>query len=364
MLLYILIAILMFGILIAVHEFGHFFTAKLLGVRVNEFAIGMGPLLWSKQKGETQYSLRAIPIGGFCAMEGEDDDSADPKAFNNKPAWRKLLILVAGAFMNFVTGVLLILIVFSVSGSPSAPVVSGYMDGVEHIAQLGILPGDRLYKIDGHRIYFGSDANLFLARAEDRVEIELVRDGQRIDLGEVELPAYIPQEENGQTVYKRGLVVGALEEASLGVTLKNTWYQAIDYVRMVWLSLGDLVTGAVGIKDMSGPIGIVNMVGQAGEAGAQAAAVTDGASPILWAAIAILRFVAFIAVNLAVMNLLPIPALDGGRILFLAVNGIFTLFTRKKLDPKYEGYVNAAGLVCLLALMAVVAFNDVVRLIQ
>lgn len=363
MLLYILIAILMFGLLIAVHEFGHFFTAKLLGVRVNEFAIGMGPLLWSKQKGETQYSLRAIPVGGFCAMEGEDDDSNDPKAFNNKPAWKKLLILVAGAFMNFVTGVLLILVVFSLLGSPPAPIVVGYMEGGEHIAQAGILPGDQFYRIDGHRIYFGADANMFLFRAGDQVEVEVVRDGQRIDLGLLDIPARIPAEENGETVYKRGIVVGVQEEASLGRTLRNTWYQAIDYVRMVWISLGDLVTGAVGIKDMSGPIGIVNMVGQAGESGAQAAVKND-ASPAVWAMIYILRFVAFIAVNLAVMNLLPIPALDGGRILFLAVNGIFTLFTRKKLDPKYEGYVNAAGLICLLALMAVVAFNDVVRLIH
>lgn len=166
MLVYILIAIVMFGILIAVHEFGHFIAAKSLGVKVNEFAIGMGPALLSKQKGETLYSLREFPIGGFCAMEGEEEASDDPRSFHNKPAWKKFIILVAGAFMNFLTGFLIILVLFSQRGGFVAPVITGYMEGAEQLAQAGLQTGDLLYRIDGHRIYFNEDALTFLSRAE------------------------------------------------------------------------------------------------------------------------------------------------------------------------------------------------------
>ncbi len=363
MVLYILIAILMFGLLIAVHEFGHFAAAKLLGVRVNEFAIGMGPLLWSRQKGETQYSLRAIPMGGFCAMEGEDDASDDPGAFSSKPGWKKFIILVAGAFMNFLTGALLILLVFALGQRPAEPVVTSYMPGAESVAQSGILIGDELYRVDGHRIYFRSDATMFLERAGETVDLELIRNGQRLVLEGVSLPAKYPVVVDGETVYKRGLQMeGTDAPSTLGAVLRDTWYQSIDYVRMVWMGLSDLVTGAVGLQDMSGPIGIVNIIGEAGEQGAQAA-VQQGASPVAWAAINILGFVAFIAINLAVMNLLPIPALDGGRIFFLLVNWVFALFARRRLDPKYEGYVNMAGFLCLILLMVVVAVNDVMKLI-
>lgn len=170
MLVYILIAIVMFGILIAVHEFGHFIAAKSLGVKVNEFAIGMGPALLSKQKGETLYSLRAFPIGGFCAMEGEEEASDDPRSFHNKPAWKKFIILVAGAFMNFLTGFLIILVLFPSVAVLWAPVITGYMEGAEQLAQAGLQTGDLLYRIDGHRIYFNEDALTFLSRAGDRVD--------------------------------------------------------------------------------------------------------------------------------------------------------------------------------------------------
>ena len=151
----IVLIILFFGVLIAVHEFGHFIAAKSLGVRVEEFAIGMGPKLFSRKKGETTYSLRALPIGGFCAMEGEEENSDDPRSFSNKPAWKKLIILVAGAFMNFVAGLVIIVLLFSVSGVPSLPVVNGYLAGAEDIQEQGLLPGDEFYSINGHRIYLG-----------------------------------------------------------------------------------------------------------------------------------------------------------------------------------------------------------------
>ena len=354
--LYIFIAVLMFGALIAIHEFGHFIAAKSLGVRVNEFAIGMGPKLLSREKGETLYSLRAFPIGGFCAMEGEGEDSDDPRAFGNKPAWKRLIILAAGAFFNFVAGVLLILFLFAQTEGIAAPVIRGYMSGAEDLQAAGLLPGDRIYRVDGHRIYFNSDALLYLGRAGDVVDLEVERDGARIALNGFSIPVRTLVDENGNEVQRRGIYIGVVEEVGIAGRLKYAWYQAIDYVRMVWLSLGDLLSGSVSVRDMSGPIGIVDMMGEMGQAGAQAGGFAGAARNIL-------EFVSFIAINLAVMNLLPIPALDGGHILFLAVDGLWHLITRKRIDPKYLGYVNMAGFFCLIGLMVVVAVSDVMKLL-
>ena len=352
----IVLIILFFGLLIAIHELGHFLAAKSLGVRVEEFAIGMGPKLFSRQRGETLYSLRALPIGGFCAMAGESEASDDPRAFSSKPAWRKLIILVAGAFMNFAAGVVLIILLFAAAGVPSLPVVSGYLPGAEDIAEQNLLVGDEFYSIDGHRIWFQSDAILFLDRAGEDVEITVLRDGQRVDLGTLHLPYRVSAEENGQQVLKRGITVGQLRDMGPLDTLRYGWYQAADYVRMVWLSLGDLVTGAVGLEDMSGVIGITAVAGQMGEQGAQAAGLAGMLTNLL-------HFTALIAVNLAVMNLLPIPALDGGQILFVLAGAVYRLFTRRTIDQKVLGYINTAGFLCLMALMVLVAFSDVRKFI-
>ncbi len=349
--LYIIIAILMFGILIALHEFGHFVTAKLLGVRVNEFAIGMGPLLFSTQKGETQYSLRAIPMGGFCAMEGEDDASDDPRAFSNKPAWRKFIILVAGSFMNFLTGFVLLALLLAQNTSFVVPVIDTFMEGFPYENAQGLLPGDRIVRVNGERIYTKSDLDLFFGRDGDGImDLVIERDGVRLERPGFDLrPREYTYE--GETARMRGLIC-VREPFHVGNWLRQSWYNTIDMVRMVRLSLVDLFSGRAGIQDMSGPIGIVTMMS---DVGAQSPNMAAALANILW-------FVAFIAINLAVMNLLPIPALDGGRIFFLAVNGLFSLFARRKLDPKYEGYVNMAGFCCLILLMVVVAFNDIVKL--
>ena len=254
------------------------------------------------------------------------------------------------------TGLVLILILFSVMGSPQAPVLVGSMPGAEDIWDTGLREGDVLYRIDGHRIYFKNDALLYLSRAGDEVAVEVVRDGERVDLGVLSLPYRQLTQEDGTQTWKRGLLVGAGQEEGLWPAVKSAWYQAIDYVRMVWMGLGDLLTGAVGLREMSGPIGIVDMIGQVSEAGAQSAG-------FLGAVLSVLDFVAFIAINLAVMNLLPIPALDGGQILFLAVGGVWRFFTKKRIDQKYLSYINMAGFACLLALMAVVAVNDVFKLL-
>ena len=323
--LYILIAIIFFGLLIAVHEFGHFITAKLLGIKVNEFSIGMGPLLLQKTKGETEYSLRLLPIGGFCAMEGEDEATDDPRSFACQAAWKKFIVLVAGSFMNFVAGVLIILLLFSRAQAFSAPIVTGFMDGAEHLVESGLQEGDRFYRIDGHRIYFMSDASLFLGRAGDTVDLEVLRNGERVRLDDFDFAKKVAySDEQGQITYMRGIYFGAPEEATPWLIAKNTWYQAIDYVRLVWVSLSDLITGQAGLRDLSGVIGIVDAVG---DVGAQAASFADGLLNVC-------NFMALLAINLAVMNLLPIPALDGGRIFFLIVGSVFTLITRKKTESQ------------------------------
>ena len=353
--LYIIIAILMFGVLIAVHEFGHFITAKLLGVRVNEFSIGMGPKLWGRQKGETAYSLRLLPIGGYCALEGEEEDTGDPRAFQNKSAWRKAIILLAGSFMNLLTGLVIILLLSIPAVSYNLPVVGGFLEGYG-VEDCGLQAGDRFLSVDGHGVWTYSDAKFLLDRAGDTVDLVVERDGERVVLEDLYLPFQQKESEEGVT-WKRGLLLGAETiPATLGTRVVMSLYEGADMVRMVWFSLGDLVRGAVGFQDLSGPIGIVGTVGELGTSTAS----TAGTGAALWS---VFYLMAFIAVNLAVMNLLPIPALDGGRIFFLILGVMFRRITRRELDPKYENAVNTVWFIGLLGLMAAVAVNDVIRLI-
>ena len=348
--LYILFAVLLFGVMIAIHEFGHFITAKACGVRVEEFAIGMGPVLLKKQKGETLYSLRAIPLGGFCAMTGEDEEVDDPRAFTSQPHWKRIIILAAGAFMNFVLGLLIVALLYADATAFRAPILEGFMEGCPYESADGLQVGDRFYKIDGHRIYQYYDVGDFLARGDGRYDLVIIRDGQKLELKDYPM---VPLEYEGQETKMYGFYFG-FEEATPAVKLRFTWDTCMEFGRMVWMSLSQLVQGQVSVKDLSGPVGIVDMMAETGES---AASVKDGLYNILYLG-------AFVAVNLAVMNLLPIPALDGGRIFFLLVTWLIETVTRKHLNPKYEGYVHAAGMVLLLGLMGFVMLNDVLRIIR
>ena len=348
--LYILFAILIFGILIAIHEFGHFITAKACGVRVEEFSVGMGPALWKKQKGETLYALRAVPIGGYCAMAGEDESSEDPRAFTNQPVWKRAIILAAGAFMNFLLGLLIILCLYASATAFRAPVLTDFMEGCPYERADGLQQGDRFYKINGHRIYQYYDVADFLSQGDGVYDLVMIRDGKKIKLMDFEM---VPLEYEGQSSKMYGFYFG-YEEATLGVKLRYSWGTAMEFGRMVWMGLRQLVTGQVGVKDMSGPVGIVDLMAETGE---QAASTADAVYNILYLG-------AFIAVNLAIMNLLPIPALDGGRIFLLLITWLIESISRKKLDPKYEGYIHAGGMALLLLLMAVVMFNDIVRIVS
>lgn len=347
--LYVLLAILLFGILIAIHEFGHFFTAKLLGVKVNEFAIGMGPLLWSKQKGETLYSLRAFPIGGYCAMEGEDEDTGDPRAFARQAGWKKIIILCAGSFMNFLLGLVIAVALFLGVSQVRAPVITQFIDGFQHEGADGLLVGDRIVEVDGHGIWLYADMQTYLSRNDGNgIDLVVLRDGERVTLNDFPLGRY-DYEFEGRQYRGFGLVFGQVDELSIPERIGQGFAQTCYFVRIVWMSLGDLVTGRVAVSELSGVIGVVDVVS---EVGSQSKTVVMGVWQVLY-------FMALIAVNLAVMNLLPIPALDGGRIFFVLLNGVIYAVSRRRIPEKYEGYVHAGAFVVLLALMAAVALHDV-----
>lgn len=350
-LIYILAAILIFGLLIAVHEFGHFITAKLCGVRVNEFSIGMGPLIWHKEKGETLYSFRAFPVGGFCAMEGEDEDTGDERSFVRQGFFKKFLILAAGSLMNFLSGVLILLVLYSSATAFMVDTVAGLAPEFERTGENGLMEGDRFYKVDGYRTYVSGDARLFLSYADDSVDIEVIRDSRHIVLEDVRRQTYTSMDGTPYTGFGVYVVPEAIP-ANLGVKLQYTWYQAIDFVQTVWFSLAQLVTGGAGMEDMSGPVGIVSTITQVGTEAQESGGVLAALRSILY-------FGALLAVNLAVMNLLPIPALDGGRVAGLLITTVVEALTHKKIDPKYEGYLHGAGMLLLLGLMAVIMFKDI-----
>ncbi len=349
--MYILLAILMFGFLIFIHELGHFLSAKLLDVQVNEFAICMGPVLWQKKKGETTYSLRAIPIGGFCAMEGEDEESDNPRAFPQKSWWRRLIILAAGSFMNFVAGFLVIVLLYTGASAYSAPIVTDFFEGCPLESSDGLQVGDELYKIDGRRVYLYSDVGMLLSRNKTGVyDVVVKRNGELVELPDFEMKPQL-YTVGGQQAYKYGLYFGTVP-GGFSNCLKYSWYTAMDFARLVWMSLEDLVSGLVSVSDMSGPVGIVSTIS---EVGSQSATVQAGLQNVAYLG-------AFIAINLAVMNMLPLPALDGGRIFLLLVNSLFTAITKKKIPAKYEAYVHAVGMVLLLGFMAFVTFKDIWKL--
>ena len=351
--IYILAAILIFGVLIAVHELGHFLAAKACGVRVNEFAIGMGPALFKKTRGDTTYALRLLPIGGFCAMEGEEEDSDDPAALNNQGFWRKLLIFAAGALMNFLTGLVIILVLYAGVKAVNVPVIHGFADGCPLESASGLQVGDRILSIDGERIYTFSDVSLLLGRNKTGdFDLVIRRDGQKLRLENFHMERGEYLDQSGQKFTGFGLYFGA-QELTFGGRLRYCWDQAVDFVRLVRLSLQMLITGEAGFSDMSGPVGIVSTITAVGEQSENARA----------AAANIAYLAALIAVNLAILNLLPLPALDGGRIFLLIVGEVWQLLSGRRLDPKYEAWIHGAGFALLLLLMVVVTFSDIWKLV-
>ena len=351
---YILLAILIFGFLIFIHEFGHFVTAKLSGVRVNEFAINMGPRLFGWKRGETQYSFRLIPIGGYCAMEGEDEETGDPRAFTAAKWWKRLIILCAGSFMNLLTGFVIMALLFGFVFAMQTTTITELEPG-SALAEQGIQVGDAFYAIDGRRTFMRDDIDLLEGRYDaSDVELVVIRNGEKLRFEHFRMEKRDFANPDGSSSRRYGISLGRFEEPSFGNACRFAAYQCIDFARMVWYGLADLVSGRAGLKDVGGVVGVVDVMVQTGE---NAATVSRGVQNVLYLA-------AFIAVNLAVMNMLPIPALDGGRVLFLLINTAFTAVTGKKVDPKYEGYIHAGAMILLFGLMAVLIVKDVVMIVN
>lgn len=342
----ILLAILFFGLIIAIHELGHFSTAKFFGVRVNEFSLGMGPAIFKKTRGETQYSLRALPFGGYVQMEGEDEESDDERAFCNKKPWQRFIIVAAGAVNNLILGFIFVLILTCMTDLIGTTQIHSF-DPNAVSCRYGLEAGDVFREINGTRIWTDSDISYCLARDDDGVyDITVLREGQKVLLKDVHFDTEKNDKGKNIVIYDF-ILVG--KEKTFGGVVGATFRDTVSMARIVWLSLFDLVTGHFGLNDISGPVGTVSVIAEvAGEAAESGAGISI-----------ILYIMALITINIGVFNLLPVPALDGGRLLFIFIELVF----RKKVPEKYEKWIHAVGLALLLAFMVFITFNDIRNLI-
>ena len=334
----ILIAIVLFGVIIFIHELGHFVSAKLSGVKVNEFAIGMGPALFKFKKGETLYALRLLPIGGYVAMEGEDGESTDERAFGKAKVWKRMIIVVAGAIMNLLLGLVLVGLYLGISSDLSEPTVAKFDENAKS-PQYGLQVGDRITDINGMRIFTTLDFSVAMTSDTDGiVDLVVERNDEKIVLNDVKFEL---EEYEGQNVVRIDFYIKGLEN-SFGNVLTQSFKWTASMARLVWISLAELIKGNLSFSELSGPIGIVSVV-------------ADSASTILQDITPILYLMAFLTINVGTMNLLPFPALDGARFLILIIEAI----RRKPMNPKYEGIIHGVGMIILLGFMLIISVSDV-----
>ena len=340
MIITVLVSILVFGSVIFIHELGHFATAKLCGIKVNEFAIGMGPALLRFHKGETLYALRLLPIGGFVSMEGEDEASDDARSFSKAKVWKRFIVVAAGAVMNMLLGFLVLLFLVSQQSAITSRTVSQFSENASTQAS-GLQIGDEILAVNGRRCFIADDIVYELARTQNATaSMTVLRDGEKVELPSVQ---FSTQElEDGSQGMVIDFKVLPIEKTPLNV-IKEAGLWTCSLARMIFLGLVDLVTGRVAINNLTGPVGIVTVISEA---------ASIGWEPIL-------LILAMITINLGIFNLIPFPALDGGKLLLLVVEGI----RRKALPEKYEIYINLAGFAALICLMLFVTYNDIARLI-
>jgi len=328
-----LYAILIFGVLIFVHELGHFIAAKSFNVKVHEFSLGMGPAILKKQGKETLYALRLLPIGGFVKLEGEDGDSDDERSFGKLSPIKKIIVLISGAFMNILTGFLFFVILFSFSQGIATNYVGEVIEGTPAY-NAGIKAGDKIISINGSAVHLHEDVSFTMSMCGGKeCTVKVLRDNEVCEF------KILPKSEGGTYILGYRPLI---KDKTLGGILYSSYYNTFFVIRLVFESLKMMFSGQAKLSDMSGPVGIVSEVGKAAQYG--------------W--VYVLNFGALIAVNLGVMNLLPFPALDGGRVVFAIIEAI----RRKPVSAKIEGYVNAAGLILLLCLMVAVTFSDIFKL--
>lgn len=345
----VILAILIFSFLIFIHELGHFIAAKSSGVKVNEFALFMGPALFQKEIGETVYSLRCIPLGGYCAMEGEENGSTNPRSFAAAAWWKRMIILLAGATMNFVAGLGMLAVFFAPDEAFIVPVISQIDPGCTLTGEHGIQVGDRIVSVDGEKIYVYSDFSLILSQNPGDIhDLVLERNGKKIVLSDFKMEKHIFPDGSGDETPRFGFYFSTVE-ANFPETMKMTWATALDTVRLVRLSLQMMVKGQVSVKEVTGPVGIVKTMSD----------VASQSGSSYYAFLNMLYMGGFIAINLAVMNLLPIPGLDGGRAAGVLILLLIETVMGRKIDAKYEAAVQNAGMSVLMALIFVVLFKDI-----
>lgn len=335
--LFIVIAILAFGAMIAIHEAGHFFVARACGVKIYEFSLGMGPRLFGwTGKDETKYNLRLFPIGGYVSMKGEDEDEEGEDSFSEKKPWQKFLIVAAGATMNLLLGIIISLFLV-LSSTLASNIVGEFADGA--VSNEWLKVGDEIVEINGTSVHTYDDMQYeILHDGYEPIDIVVIRDGERVTLEDVQ---FHTAEESGVVFGLRDFKVMPVKK-TVGNVLTHTWYMSVSTVKMIWESLLDLLGGRVGMEAVSGPVGVTEAIGTAASAGAYS----------------LFYLLAALTMNLGVFNLLPFPALDGGRLVFILYEMIF----RRKVSPKFEGAVHFVGIVLLLSLMVFVTFKDVVKL--
>ncbi|MDE6904396.1 MAG: RIP metalloprotease RseP [Lachnospiraceae bacterium] len=341
-----IIAIILFSIIILFHELGHFLFAKRAGIRVNEFCLGMGPTLVGITKGETKYSIKLLPFGGACLMEGEDADSQDARAFGAKSVWARISVVAAGPVFNFIMAFVFAVILLAFAGY-DRPVVLDVMEGYP-AQEAGLKAGDVIKKINHKSVHFYREVSMYTMFHEgEELDVTYERDGEKFNT--VITPKF--DEESGR--YLMGLTgTYAREKGSIGETVIHGVYEIKYWIWTTLQSLKMLVTGQVGVNQMSGPVGIVKTIGDTYDE-----SLTDG---YFYVFLNMLNFAILLSANLGVMNLLPLPALDGGRLVFLVIEAI----RGKKVDPEKEGMVHFVGIVLLMGLMVFVMFNDIRNLIR
>ncbi len=436
----IVIGVLIFELIIFIHEFGHFITAKKFGVQVNEFAIGMGPKLFQFEKGETKYTLRLLPIGGYCAMEGENEESDNERALINKPVWQRMIIVLAGAFNNIVLGLIMMMILMGQTDAFSSTTIADFAQAA-FTSKSGLQTGDTLVKIGDYKISCSRDISFALAlmdiqtvdgndfsiykedcgytllrqytslKAEDytedelleitkafdagidklnvcstkeeadaitndtlaevnklaktdyepeerefmperrrfRTNVDVIRNGSRITVENVDFYTYLG--ENDEPSVALDFSVEPIDK-NVGTLITESAKSTFSVVRMVWVSLSGLVTGRFGMNDIAGPVGTASVVKQAAQVGLESG-FGEAVNNILYVMM-------IITVNLGIVNVLPLPALDGGRFLFMVIEVII----RKPVPQKYEGAVHTIGFMILLGFIAFVTLNDIIKIVN
>ena len=342
----LIIALLIFSVIVIFHELGHFWLAKANGIRVNEFSLGLGPTIVGFTKGETKYSIKLLPFGGACMMEGEDEESSDDRAFGKKSVWARMSVVFAGPFFNFIMAFVCAFILMSCIGYDK-PVLTGVIDGYA-ADEAGLQAGDEIVKMNHFSVHFCREISAYATfHAGEAVEVTYLRDGKKLTA--TLTPKY--DEENGRYLYGFEYTGQARVKGNVLTNIKNSFYELRYWIYSTVESLKMLVTRQVSVNQMSGPVGIVKSIGDTYSQSVS----NDG---YYYAIMNMLNWTILLSANLGVMNLLPLPALDGGRLVFLIVEAI----RGKKIDPNKEGFVHAIGILLLFALMFIVMFNDIRKL--